>query len=283
MNEVFPRGPSLLSRLIIALTLSVLAMLIDTKINSFEKARTFLNSLVAPLQYIADMPSTAMDWTAESVSSRQDLMADNQRLTYDIMLMTEKLQRFEIIMQENADLRKLLDAPLRVDTRKKIAELLAVDTNPYSHQIVVNKGAIDDVFVGQPVLDDRGIVGQVIEVSTTNSRVLLISDVTHGIPTRIKRNNVRFVVNGNGDLSKLNVQHVPHSADIRVGDILVSSGLGKVFPEGYPVGSITQINRDESRPFADVEVKPIAQLDRLKYLLLLWPQKDVIGDSDETQ
>ena len=112
-----------------------------------------------------------------------------------------------------------------------------------------------------------------MQVSSTNSRVLLIADVTHAIPVRVARNNVRLIVSGSGSLDELLIQHVAHSSDLKIGDILLSSGLGNIFPEGYPVATITSIIRDESRPFSQVRAKPIAQLDRLKYLLLLWSER----------
>jgi len=289
MNEVFARGPSLPVRLAFVLVLSLGAMIIDTKVENFATARTYLNSMVSPLQYIANLPGAMLSWSADRFSSRQKLLEDNEELTNQITLMSEQLQRFRILEQENKSLRKLLDAPVRDSMHKMITELMAVDTNPYSHQIVINKGAIDGVFVSQSVLDDSGIVGQISEVGTTNSRVLLISDVTHAIPIRIERNNVRFIAVGDGSLDSMQLQHVPHSADIEIGDIMVSSGLGEVFPEGYPVGTISNIVRNESRPFAEVTATPLAKLDRIKYLLLLWPQEmapsnaippDVILDED---
>ena len=272
MNEVFARGPSLFVRLVIILVLSIGAMMVDTKVANFATARTYLNSLVSPLQYIANLPGAMLSWSADRFSSRQTLLKNNEKLTNQVTLMSEQLQRFRILEQENKNLRKLLDAPVRDSMHKMITELMAVDTSPYSHQIVINKGALDGVFLSQSVLDDSGIVGQISEVGTTNSRVLLISDVTHAIPVRIERNNVRFIAVGDGSLDSLQLQHVPHSADIEEGDVLVSSGLGEVFPEGYPVGTITKIIRNESRPFAEVTATPFAKLDRIKYLVLLWPQ-----------
>jgi rod shape-determining protein MreC len=250
MNEVFARGPSLLTRLCIVLTLSIGAMVIDTKVENISTVRTYLTSLVSPLQYIADLPGALLDWSASRFTSRQSMLEENERLTSQITLMNEKLQRFVVLEGENNNLRKLLDAPVREGMYLMIAELMAVDNNPYSHQIVINKGAIHDVYEGQPVLDDTGIVGQIVEVGTTNSRVLLISDITHAIPVRISRNNIRMIASGTGSLS---------------------SGLGNIFPEGYPVATITKIVRDESKPFANITAQPSAQLDRIKYLLLLWP------------
>lgn len=271
MNAVFARGPSLLTRLCIVLMLSVGAMVIDTKVENISTVRTYLTSLVSPLQYIADLPGALLDWSASRFTSRQSMLEENERLTSQITLMNEKLQRFVVLEEENRSLRKILDAPMRGGMHRMIAELMAVDNNPYSHQIVINKGAIDDVFEGQSVLDDTGIVGQIVEVGTTNSRVLLISDIIHAIPVRISRNNVRMIASGTGVLNELSLNHVSHSGDIQEGDLLVSSGLGNIFPEGYPVGTVSKIVRDESKPFASVTAKPSAQLDRLKYLLLLWP------------
>lgn len=250
--------------------MSVALIVFDHKFNGFASTRVYLNSVVSPLQYIANLPGELLSASATRLASHRRLLEQNAELIHQATLMSEQLQRLTLLKEENDRLRRLLGSPARKDARKLVAELMAVDNNPYSHQIVINKGAIHGVFEGQPVLDDKGIVGQIMQVGSTNSRVLLIADVTHAIPVRIARNNVRIVASGSGDLHELFMQHVPHSADVKVGDLLLSSGLGKVFPEGYPVGRITSIIRDEGRPFAQVRAKPIAQLDRLKYLLLLW-------------
>ncbi len=270
MNAIFSSGPSIQNRLAIALLMSVALIVFDHKFNGFSSTRVYLNSLVSPLQYIANLPGELLSASAIRLTSHRRLLEQNAELIHQATLMSEQFQRLTLLKEENDRLRRLLGSPVRKDARKLVAELMAVDNNPYSHQVVINKGAIHGVYEGQPVLDDKGIVGQIMQVGSTNSRVLLIADVTHAIPVRIARNNVRLVASGSGDLDELYMQHVPHSADVEVGDLLLSSGLGKVFPEGYPVGRITSIIRDEGRPFSQVRAKPIAQLDRLKYLLLLW-------------
>ena len=272
MDTIFTRGPSLNIRLALALAMSVMLIVLDFKLDAFSTTRVFLNSLVSPVQYLANLPGQLLNASAQRLTSQQALIEENEQLTNRLLLQNEKLQRFEALEQENIELRRLLDAPVRQNMRKMVAELMAVDNTPYSQQIVVNKGAIDGVYLGQSILDERGIVGQVMEVGTTNSRVLLIRDVTHSIPVRSIRNNSRFIASGSGAIDELYLTHVAHSADIREGDVLVSSGLGEVFPEGYPVAEVTQVIRDESRPFAQVTIAPQARLNRLKYLLLLWPQ-----------
>ncbi|MBT0586882.1 rod shape-determining protein MreC [Alteromonas oceanisediminis] len=278
MQTIFTRGPSLNNRLTLALVLSVGLILVDHKLNGFDAARVYLNSFMSPLQYVANLPSTMLNWSAERVTSQQQLISENEYLSEQMLLMSEQLQRFQMLKTENQRLRALLDAPIRENIRKKVAQLMAVDNNPFSHQVVINRGASDDVYVSQPVLDESGIVGQVMEVGSTTSRVLLLTDVTHALPVRSGRNGIQFIVVGSGALDELYVEHVAHSVDIQVGDMLFSSGLGNVFPEGYPVAQVSSVTRDESRPFAVIIATPMAKLDRLKHLMLLWSDKEAVGD-----
>lgn len=272
MDTIFTRGPSLNIRLILALVMSVALIIADTRFDMFQSSRVYMNSLMSPLQYLANLPSVLLNVSAQRLTSHEDLVDENQRLTNQVLLMSERMQRFDVLQAENDQLRALLDTPSKPGMRKKVSELMAVETSPFSQQIVLNKGALDDVYLSQSVLDDRGIVGQVSEVGTTNSRVILITDVTHAVPVRSVRNNIRFIASGTGSLDELLLEHVPHSVDVEVGDMLVTSGLGHVFPEGYPVAQVSKVTRDESRPFAIVVAKPVARLDRLRYLLLLWPE-----------
>ncbi|MCC2608033.1 rod shape-determining protein MreC [Planctobacterium marinum] len=272
METIFLRGPSLNIRLVIAIILSGTLMVLDHRLDSFGSARLFLNSMVSPIQYAANLPGAMLNWTSTNLTTQQQLLEENERLKRDNVLLSEKIQQNDFLRQENDHLRALLGSVSEQGVRKMIAEVMAIDNNPYSHQLVINKGSINGVYEGQAVLDEHGIVGQVLHVATTNSRILLISDITHAVPTRVLKNNVQLIVSGTGNLTELTLEHVAHSTDISGGDLLISSGLGNVFPEGYPVARITEVIRDESRPFAYVKASPIAKLDRLKYLLLLWPE-----------
>ena len=153
-----------------------------------------------------------------------------------------------------------------------VAELLSVDSDPFSHQVLINKGALDGVYNGQPVINDQGVVGQVLHVGSTTSRVLLVTDSSHGIPVRVLRNDLRAIASGSGELDKLELRNLPRNTDIQVGDLLVTSGLGGRFPMGYPVAKISRFSYEEGKPFAEVKAVPLAALDRLRYLLLLWPE-----------
>ncbi|GHE99221.1 rod shape-determining protein MreC [Thalassotalea profundi] len=273
MNPIFKHGPSPQHRLIMVLILSATFIFFDHKMGSFDVVRGYLQSLVSPIQYLASAPKNAVNWALENLGSREDLINQNQQYKANELLLNAQIMQLDILKKENDRLRSLLASPARTDSETMLAEILSVDSDPYSHQVVVNRGANDGVFEGQAVIDDQGIVGQVLHVGTITSRVLLITDVTQAIPVRISRNGIRLVANGSGTLDRLTHNFVPHSTDIREGDLLVTSGLGGKYPEGYPVGRVTRVRQDESRPFAQVQSEPVAQIDRLRYLLLLWPKQ----------
>jgi rod shape-determining protein MreC len=270
MNPIFNQGVAPHHRLLIMLVVSASLIFLDHSQGKFEAVRGYLQSLVTPLQYLANTPAVVMDWASENVITRQELIAENQKYKQEELLHKEQALQLDIVKRENKRLRALLGSPVSSDMRKMVAEILSVDSDRFSHQIVINRGATNGVYEGQPVLDSQGIVGQILHVGTSTSRVLLISDVSHGIPVRNQRNGIRLIANGVGRLDRLELVHVPHSTDIRTGDLLVTSGLGGKFPEGYPVAKVSFVSLDESRPFAQIYAEPVAQLDRLRYLLLLW-------------
>lgn len=273
MNPIFKHGPSPQHRLILMLIISAALIFFDHKMKSFEIVRGYLQSIVSPMQYIANTPKQMMTWTAENLITRKALMEENQALKINELRYQEQLMQLDIVKQENDRLRSLLASPLRYEMKKMVAEIISVDSDPYTHQVVINRGANDGVYEGQPVVDEQGIVGQILLVGTTTSRVILVTDVTHAVPVRISRNGIRMLASGSGRIDRISHAYVPHSADIRKDDILVTSGLGGKYPEGYPVSKVALVRKDESRPFAQVFSTPIARIDRLRYLLLLWPEK----------
>lgn len=273
MEPIFNNEATPQHRLVFVLLLSALLIFFDHQLGSFDTARGYLQSLVSPLQYMANTPKQFMTWASENLTTRRHLVLENQQYKINELKYTQQLQELNIVKQENNRLRTLLASPLRSNIKKMVAEIISVNNDPYSHQIVINRGASDGVYEGQPVVDEQGIIGQILHVGTTSSRVLLITDLSHAIPVRIKRNGVRLVATGAGRLDRLTHNFVPHSTDIHTGDLLVTSGLGGKFPEDYPVSRVISVNQDESRPFARVISEPVAQIDRIRYLLLLWPTK----------
>ncbi|WP_068544948.1 rod shape-determining protein MreC [Thalassotalea crassostreae] len=278
MNPIFIDGYSSHRRMLLALVLSSVFIYCDHKLASFETARTYFQSLVSPLQYIANTPKQLMDYASDNLVSRSQLMEDNERYQMNELLLNEKLLQLNILKQENDRLRKLLASPVKSEYKKMVAEILAVDSDPYSQQIVVDRGELDGIYEGQPVIDDTGVVGQVLHVGANNSRVLLLTDITHAIPLRVHRNGIRLIARGTGSVSQMEVNHVPHSTDIKVGDLLVTSGLGGKFPQGYPVAEVIYVSDSSEKEFAQINIRPLVNFNRLRYLLMLWPESLATND-----
>ncbi|WP_462164634.1 rod shape-determining protein MreC [Pseudoalteromonas xiamenensis] len=274
MNLLFGRTISLQLRLSVAVVLSIALIVGDRYTVGGSMVRTGLNTLVSPLLYLANVPYELLNLSVQNLQTKEQLRLENEQLKEKQLMQGEQLQQLAFLLKENKELRALLGSSAREANRRLIAQVLSVHSNPYSHQVVINRGTVDGAFEGQPVIDEMGIVGQLLKVGTTTSRVILMTDTTHATPVRILRNDVRTVVEGIGKLDKMRLSHVPHSLDIRIGDVLVTSGLGGTFPEGYPVAVVTEINRDEGRPFAQVYAEPVAQLDRIRLLVLLWKQRE---------
>ena len=284
MKTLFVRGPSLLSRLVLALACSFLLIFIDHRLQAMQPVRVFLNSLVAPVQYLAILPEQLLDNFSESVKTTDQLSAENKALKQRILKLQGQQQQLQFLQNENRRLRELLGSEARESARRMVAEVIAVASEPFSQQLVINKGTLSGVYEGQPVLDSSGIIGQVQDVGGNTARVLLISDQSHAISLRSERNDIRALAQGTGDIGRLELMFIPHSTELREGDLLMSSGLGGVFPEGYPVARIANIVRDESLPFATVFADPVSALDRVRNVLLLWPtesEQQPIYEDDE--
>lgn len=273
MKPIFGRGPSLQLRLFLAVIISVAAIVADSRFGVFTHVRVYLSSLVSPLQYIANAPGTLLDTMSTQVQTRSSLIEQTKQQEQQLFTLRSRLLKLDQLEHENQRLRELLGSPVHKESRKMVAELLSVDSDPFSHQVLINKGALDGVYNGQPVINDQGVVGQVLHVGSTTSRVLLITDSSHGIPVRVLRNDLRAIASGSGELDKLELRNLPRNTDVQVGDLLVTSGLGGRFPEGYPVATVTRSDYVEGKPFAQIEAKPLVALDRLRYLLLLWTDK----------
>ena len=273
MKPIFGRGPSLQLRLFLAVIISVAAIVADSRFGVFTHVRVYLSSLVSPLQYIANAPGTLLDTMSTQVQTRADLIEQTKQQEQQLFTLRSRLLKLDQLEHENQRLRELLGSPVHKESRKMVAELLSVDSDPFSHQVLINKGALDGVYNGQPVINDQGVVGQVLHVGSTTSRVLLITDSSHGIPVRVLRNDLRAIASGSGELDKLELRNLPRNTDVQVGDLLVTSGLGGRFPEGYPVATVTRSDYVEGKPFAQIEARPLVALDRLRYLLLLWTDK----------
>ncbi|HEY7866821.1 MAG TPA: rod shape-determining protein MreC [Psychromonas sp.] len=270
MKTIFTRGPAFLLRLSIVVVFSVFLFVADSKFNLFASSRIYLNSLVSPVQYVADLPEKLFSGISASVMTRHELKVRNQQLQKDNLYLKADRLLLSQLENENKQLRELLSSNRTFTNKRMITEVMSLRSDPFSHQLLIDKGAVNGVYVGQPVINEDGVVGQVSQVGSTTSRVILIVDVSHGIPVRVQRNDLIAVLHGSGDWNKLNVPFVQSNADLQEGDLLVTSGLGGRFPAGYPVAKISHFDYQEGAAYADVSATPVAPLHRSRYLLLLW-------------
>jgi rod shape-determining protein MreC len=214
-----------------------------------------------------------IDVIKTTVSTHDDLVSENLNLKAEQLLLKAKLQRLNAIETENNYLKALFQSSKQIQGKALIAELLAVSTEPFVNQVVLNKGTRDSVYVGQPVLDATGIMGQVIIAGPITSRVLLINDPRSGIAVQSVRNGMRAIAVGDSYSGKLKLMYVPNTADVTVGDAFMTSGLGDRYPEGYPVGKVISVTKDPARQFAEVILQASARLESSRQVLLIWNQR----------
>lgn len=250
-------------------------MTIDHRQNHLESIRGALSVVVYPLQQLVNIPVNLGLWVSESFTDRTTLLEENKNLKIQQTILKTQLQKFAAMEAENIRLRELLQSAKRVSDQVLIAEILAVDLDPFTRQIFINKGSNFDIYDGQPVIDADGVMGQVIHVGPLTSTAMLITDPNHAIPVESNRTGLRAIAIGTGGKGNLELPNLPNNTDIAVGDLLVTSGLGGRFPPGYPVGRIIRVNTDVSEAYARVEVEPAANLDRGREVLLVWSDADL--------
>lgn len=251
---------------------SVVLMTVDHRQqHRLAEARSALSVLVYPLQYAVNFPVEAGEWLKENLATRRRLEEENAKLRTEHLLLKARLQKLASLQAQNIRLRELLQSSFKVGERVLIAEILSVNLNPYRHEILLNKGSLKHVYRGQPLLDADGVMGQVVQVGPLTSTAMLITDPNSAIPVQVNRNGLRSIAFGTGAIDRLALPHLPNSADIRKGDLLVTSGLGGHFPAGYPVAVVTSVDQDPGQPFARVRAMPLAHLNQSREVLLVWP------------
>ena len=270
-------------RAIALILLSIIVMYFDHRENHLDVIRRTVGAAVYPVQLVVDAPVRFWGWLSQSTTSRNDLELELGRLKAERLLTNARLQRLTALEAENARLRALLEARTRVRDEVRVAEILAVDANPYEHNLVIGICSRDGVYDGQAIVDANGVVGQVIKTGVTTAQAVLISDADHALPVEVNRNGLRTIAVGTGEIDRLDLPFLPNNADIRAGDLLVTSGLGGAFPAGYPVAIVNTVTRIPQEPFADVEATPAAALDQVREIMLIWSQPRGDEDTDEVE
>jgi len=281
-RPIIGRGPPLGATLFFLGIVSVVVMVLDHRGGYLETARLWMSAAANPIYVVVQTPGQLWRWIADSFADRSHLRTENTQLTEQLRVARTQLLRFEALNEENRRLREIREASKGVSERTLIAEIISVSVNPFRHMVVINKGADDAVFRGQPVLDAFGVVGQVMQVGKSTATLILITDAEHAVPVQVNRTGIRSIAMGTGEAAKLSLPYLTVESDVRKGDLLVSSGLDAIFPAGYPVATVTKVERNSADTFATVEAKPLAQLDRDREVLLLWADKPKVPAPEET-
>mgnify|MGYP006287919465 CR=1 FL=1 len=238
-----------------------IALLVNERGERLIPLHMALSYLVDPLKYVVDLPSSAIKRASESFASYSTLVEENQRLRDEQLVKQTQLLKLDALEKENVRLRALLENSFKLGEQVLIADLLAINTAPYEHILVVNKGSNFGVHPQQPVLDANGVVGQVFRAMPLTSEIMLITDPNHAIPVQVNRNGLLTIAMGSGQLNRLNLPFLPSDADIKPGDLLITSGLGGTFPQGYPVAVVDEFTSQPNKPFANITATPKSQLD----------------------
>lgn len=269
-KPLFLRGPSAGARLTLFVCLSIAIMVLDYREGHLQFARQALSVAMQPVRASVDFPFAAAAWIKNASRDRSALQKENTELRTAKLLNSVRLQQYAALEAENARLRALMESTTKVADRVLVTEILSVDLDPLRHRVALDKGIRHGAFAGQALLDANGVVGQITRTGPLNSEAILISDPDHAIPVEINRNGLRTFAVGTGETDFLSLPFLPTNADIEVGDLLVTSGMGGTFPRGYPVAKITSISRDPHHSFAVISAVPSAALNQNREVLLVW-------------
>ena len=261
-------------KFLLALALAGLFIIFDAHNHSLNFIRNGFAVFTNPLQWVVDRPQRIAQSITLFLRDKNDLLLENQKLREQHVLLNSRLQTFDYLQQENKHLRYLLSTKQAAHTKVMAANVLEVESNRARQLVILNKGTRDGVQVGLPVIDESGVMGQVINVGLMTSTVLLIADSKCAVPVSDSRTGERAILVGTNNIEHLSLINLPKSSTIAVGDVLVTSGLGLRYPEGYPVGKVIEVNHAPGEEFIRVVAEPLASLSRSRWVLLLWPEKE---------
>lgn len=276
-SPLFAEGASSTLRLVIYLALAITLMVVDRHFHYVEILRTRASAVIEPLYRLAAMPAKLAHDARLAFSDRNALSEENARLREALMLSQTRLNRLGVVQEQNQRLKQLLDVQNGLGVGVQLAKLIDLRLDPLLQRITLDAGSAEGVSVGQALIDAHGVVGQIMEVLPHTSKAMLITDPNHALPVRIERSGVRVIAKGTGAVDRLDLLNIPASADVKVGDKLVTSGLGGRFPAGFPVGEIVEVKNDPSGLFGAAVARPSAALDRADEVLLLHELADPIG------
>jgi rod shape-determining protein MreC len=282
--QFFNRGPSPVVRLVFFAVLSLLLLFVDARYRYLESTRSALSVLISPIQRLSTVPEALWQQAGDffvTQSRQHELIRQNDELQLQHQRDAAQLLQLQALEQENRHLRSLDALPIRNQFKTQVAQIIYAERDVFRRKVLVNKGADADVKLGQVVMDDVGIIGQITRVYPWLSEVTLITEKDQAVPVQVLRNGLRTIVFGAGDTSQLSLRYMPASADVQNGDVLVTSGIDGTYPPGIPVAKVIKIEHDSAYPFLNVTCLPIAGVDNHRHLLILSSMSKLPNRPDE--
>jgi rod shape-determining protein MreC len=271
IRDIFKTAPTFGLRVSILVILSLICIFLDRNNAGFHQWREQAETAVTPIRTVVNKPIKWIYQISQGLTLQKNLVEENDHLRIKEIVLQSQMQKLLKLQGENKQLQALLSSSHNVTGRVSVAQLLAVSLDPALHQLILNKGLHQKVYIGQPVFDAYGVMGQVVDVADDTSKVLLVTDSRSAIPVQDHRNGIRAVVVGTGDNQTLKLVNVPVLSNIKTGDIFVTSGYGQHFPQGYPVGVVISVSHREGQQFLQVQLLPSAHLDQTQRVLIVWP------------
>lgn len=268
------RGGSPGFRFALYAIISIAFMILDQRFNWLERAHYILQAASYPVELAVSSPVAAWRWVQNSFATRDSLEAENQQLRTRLRGLELRSMRYDALARENAELIGLRSSLPPVAQRWLPADIVNIQLDSLRQRVLIDRGTMNGVTPGQAVLDDDGVVGQTMHVGPWSAQVILITDPEHALPVQIERTGLRTIAVGSGDSTSLALPYLPANADVHVGDVLVTSGLGGVFPPGYPVARVTEVHKDSVQPLAHLRAVPFAHLDTDTEVMLIWFRQD---------
>lgn len=266
---LFKQGASARAKVVIFSLIAIVLLVADARWQTLGAIRQVVGTALYPLQRLAMMPRDAAYGVGEYFSSLSRTQEENRQLQRQQVLNSQTLQQVQLMAAENAHLRRLLGASERLAVKSLMAEILYDARDPFTRKIVLDRGSQQGVKPGQPVIDDTGVVGQVTRVFPFTAEVTLLTDKDQAIPVQVVRSGLRSLAYGRGQSGALDLRFMPANADIRKGDVLVTSGIDGIYPAGLAVARVTQVEQKSSDAFAKIVCQPAAGIDSNRQLLIL--------------
>jgi rod shape-determining protein MreC len=273
-TPLFGEGSAGTLKLLTYLVLSVGLMLADHRGGHLVEFRSWMGLLGEPMFWLASAPARLARGTHDAVASRLHLVAERDQLGEELLVARARLARLEAVQRENESLRQLLNGTRGLSLSVQLADIADVELDPFRHRVFLDIGARHGVREGLAIIDAEGVFGQIVAVTPLRATALLLSDPSHAVPVQVKRSGLRTIAYGTGERDRLTVSNIPQSGDIRVGDLLLTSGIGGRFPAGLPVAVVTRVGPEDTHLFVEADATPLAALDRSGQVLLVWDDPD---------